>query len=86
MIDPIWLGAVPLDGTRTRFTVWAPERGRVELALSGPERRVDLPDLGGGYHGAVVGGCPPGSRYHYLLDGEGPLARFRAEGYLVQGP
>jgi maltooligosyltrehalose trehalohydrolase len=88
MIEPIWLGAVPVDETRTRFAVWAPDRQRVELALSGPDRRVDLPDLGGGYHGAVVDGCATGSRYHYLLDGEGPYAdpASRSQPAGVHGP
>jgi maltooligosyltrehalose trehalohydrolase len=74
MSCPYPLGAVPMDDGRTRFTVWAPERRRVVLSLSGPDRWVDLSALGGGYHGDVVDGCGVGSRYSYLLDGEGPFA------------
>ena len=88
MTAPHPLGAVPIDEGRTQFTVWAPGRHRVRLALSGPDRVLDLARLGGGYHGGVVEGCGAGSRYQYLLDEEGPFAdpasRSQPEG--VHGP
>jgi maltooligosyltrehalose trehalohydrolase len=68
------VGAVPIGGTTTRFTVWAPERRLVTLSLSDPERVVDLPAIGGGYFGTELDGCAAGTRYRYLLDGEGPFA------------
>jgi 1,4-alpha-glucan branching enzyme len=73
MTAPYPLGAVPIDEERTRFTVWALGRHRVRLALSGPDRVLDLVPLGGGYHGGMVEGCGVGTRYHYLLDEEGPF-------------
>jgi maltooligosyltrehalose trehalohydrolase len=67
-------GAVPDDVGSTRFTVWAPARRTVTLSLAGIDRMVDLPELGGGYFGALVPDCGVGTRYAYLLDGEGPYA------------
>jgi maltooligosyltrehalose trehalohydrolase len=81
-------GAVPDDGGSTRFTVWAPTRRTVVLSLSGIDRVVDLPELGGGYFGALVPDCGVGTRYAYLLDGEGPYpdpaSRSQPDG--VHGP
>jgi maltooligosyltrehalose trehalohydrolase len=81
-------GAVPDIGGNTRFTVWAPARHTVTLCLSGPDRTVDLPALGGGYFGDLVPRCGAGARYTYRLDGEGPYAdpasRSQPEG--VHGP
>jgi maltooligosyltrehalose trehalohydrolase len=82
------VGAVPLDGNRTSFMVWAPQHGRVALSLAGGERIVDLQPFGGGYHGAVVEQCGPGARYHFLLDDGVPLAdpASRAQPDGVHGP
>jgi maltooligosyltrehalose trehalohydrolase len=88
MTAPFPVGARPVDETRTRFTVWAPERRCVTASLPESGRKVDLSPLGGGYHGAVVDGCAAGTRYQFLLDGEGPFAdpasRSQPEG--VHGP
>ncbi len=68
------VGAVPVDAESTRFTVWAPRCQRVAVSLAGTDRTVALSPLGSGYHGALVDGCGAGTRYGYLLDGEGPRA------------
>jgi maltooligosyltrehalose trehalohydrolase len=60
---------VRADGT-TRFRLWAPAARRVDLELTAPAGRVDLPmtPLAGGWHERVVGGAPAGSRYAYRID------------------
>jgi maltooligosyltrehalose trehalohydrolase len=82
------VGALPLDGARTRFTVWAPERRSVAVSFPGTDRVVALDRVDGGYHVATVGGCGAGTRYEYLLDDDGPRAdpasRSQPEG--VHGP
>lgn len=76
------LGAVCAEG-RVSFTVWAPRRRRVELALAGRGARP-LPPLGHGYFGASFDDVAHGDRYAYLLDGEcrrpDPASRFQPEG------
>jgi maltooligosyltrehalose trehalohydrolase len=88
MTGPHPVGAVPIGESGTRFTVWAPQRRQVAVALVEADRLVELTPLGGGYHGAVVDACGAGTRYRYLLDGEGPFAdpasRSQPEG--VHGP
>ena len=80
-------GASHLGGGATRFRAWAPYRGRVELLL-GDGRRVALRAVANGFHEVTVGDAGPGTRYEYLLDGEGPFAdpasRSQPEG--VHGP
>lgn len=80
-------GAYHLGGRRTRFSVWAPGRDRVELLL-GDGRSVPLAPAARGYHEAVVEDAGPGTSYRYLLDGDGPFAdpasRSQPEG--VHGP
>jgi maltooligosyltrehalose trehalohydrolase len=82
-------GAVSLDAQRTRFTVWAPHRRKVELHLNPPGGRfVPLAKSATGYHSAIVPKTPPGTRYLYRLDGElerpDPASRFQPDG--VHGP
>jgi maltooligosyltrehalose trehalohydrolase len=83
------VGAVPLEGGRTSFMVWAPAHRHVALSLAGGERIVDLQPFDGGYHGAVVERCGPGARYQFVLDDDGvlradPASRSQPEG--VHGP
>ncbi|MCU1495817.1 MAG: malto-oligosyltrehalose trehalohydrolase [Acidimicrobiaceae bacterium] len=80
-------GAVHLGDEKTRFQVWAPGRGLVTLVLE-DGRTHELEVTGGGYHGATVHGAPPGTRYRYLLDGEGPFAdpASRSQPLGVHGP
>ena len=79
-------GATFLDDGTTRFRVWAPGRDRVALLLAG--RSVELEPVADGFHEVVTHGAGPGTRYRYLLDGEGPYAdpaaRSQPEG--VHGP
>ncbi len=81
------LGARPVDGSSTRFCVWAP-RFTPTLRLEESETIIPLDDLGGGYFGATVDDCPAGTRYRYVReDGVAfadPASRAQPEG--VHGP
>jgi len=82
-------GASWLGGGRCRFTVWAPFAERVEVVFPGPqERHVGLEPGPRGYHGAIIEGVEPSSRYLYRLDGgpcrPDPASRHQPEG--VHGP
>ncbi|MBW3541152.1 MAG: malto-oligosyltrehalose trehalohydrolase [Planctomycetes bacterium] len=82
---PRTLGALPLEGGRTQFRVWAPKAQRVEVELIGPDPRViDLQPGEHGYFHGVAEGVGPGARYLYLLDGErrfpDPASRYQPEG------
>jgi maltooligosyltrehalose trehalohydrolase len=80
------LGARYQGGGRTRFTVWAPERRAVEVALRAPGGGVRWLPLQKGAGGYFSGAHPaqPGDRYLFRLDGDGefpdPAARFLPEG------
>ncbi len=50
-----------------RFSVWAPEPGRVELVLA--DRRIDMQRNDGGWWEATVEDAGAGSRYGFSLDG-----------------
>jgi maltooligosyltrehalose trehalohydrolase len=80
------LGAVPLEGRRVRFNVWAPRSRGVQVRLD--DRLVALQAAEGGYHEAVVDDVPPGSHYRYRLDDgidrPDPASRHQPEG--VHGP
>lgn len=83
----------PLGATLTRegcrFTVWAPEAGRVEVVIAGHGDRV-VPLVRGprGYWSAEAPGVGAGARYRYRLDGAkerpDPASRCQPEG--VHGP
>jgi maltooligosyltrehalose trehalohydrolase len=81
------LGARPLEGTSTRFCVWAP-RFHPTLRLEETGTLVPLDDLGGGYFGATIDDCPAGTQYRYVReDGVAfadPASRDQPEG--VHGP
>jgi maltooligosyltrehalose trehalohydrolase len=83
-------GAVPLADGSTRFSVWAPNARRVEVAVvqSGTVRTVALRAGDDGVHGGTVPGVPPGTDYMYRLDGgpdrPDPVSRWRPAG--VHGP
>ena len=83
------LGAVPLEGRRCRFRVWAPRASKVELRLLGPpERLATLTPAAGGYFELEPDDVGPGALYTYLLDGAkerpDPASRFQPQG--VHGP
>jgi maltooligosyltrehalose trehalohydrolase len=81
------LGAVPQGTTETKFTVWAPRAGRVELRLTDTGHDIDMAASGDGYF-RVTGPCGPGARYRYRLDGSAehadPASRAQPDG--VHGP
>src|SRR5690606_19648894 len=61
-------GALYLGEEGTRFRVWAPEAGRIEVKItSDGERVVPLERGAEGYHEAVVEGVEPGDRYLYVI-------------------
>ncbi|HEX6210262.1 MAG TPA: malto-oligosyltrehalose trehalohydrolase [Methylomirabilota bacterium] len=66
------VGALP-EEDGTRFRVWAPAAGRVELAI-GPEGGEIRPLTAepGGYWTGWHGDLPPGTLYRYRLDGGSP--------------
>jgi maltooligosyltrehalose trehalohydrolase len=82
------VGAEVLGDDATRFCVWAPYSDQVHLRRLDDGTTEPLDRLGAGYHGATVGGCPPGARYRYVLaDGRelaDPASRAQPDG--VHGP
>ncbi|QYJ16552.1 Malto-oligosyltrehalose trehalohydrolase [Rubrobacter xylanophilus DSM 9941] len=78
-------GAEYLGGGRTRFTLWAPAAGGVELVLEGGARRMERGENG---LFTLVAEAPPGTRYRYRMeDGTevpDPASRFQPED--VHGP
>lgn len=83
------LGAEPLPGDRCRFVVWAPRAAEVDVRLlDGPGGDHRAEPAGHGYHAVEVEGCPPGTRYRYVLDGDrhlaDPASRHQPDG--VHGP
>jgi maltooligosyltrehalose trehalohydrolase len=72
-----------VQGGTTSFRVWAPQRKRVEVLIDN-SRTAPLEHEGGGYFSAEVSGVRAGSRYWYLLDGQGPFpdpaSRFQPDG------
>jgi maltooligosyltrehalose trehalohydrolase len=73
------------DAAGTQFNVWAPDARHVELQIEqarGP-RRLTLERASGGYH-TITTLAPPGTRYAYVIDGDGPwpdpCSRFQPDG------
>lgn len=65
--------------------MWAPNRSRVELKITGPdERTVAMEKTATGYFETVVGNCPEGTRYLFVLDGgearPDPASRHQPDG------
>jgi len=66
------LGATAV-GEGVEFLVWAPRASRVDVVIGDPvERETPLEPLERGYHGGVVSGAGPGTRYRFRLDGGEP--------------
>ena len=92
MPDPLPLGAWR-DGAFTRFRVWAPDRTRVDLVITGSggtrESRPLERDRNGYWNGAFDD-VEAGALYRYRLDGSDgmafpdPASRFQPQG--VHGP
>jgi maltooligosyltrehalose trehalohydrolase len=83
-------GAVPLADGSTRFSVWAPKAGTVEVAVArgGTVRTFPLARGSDGVHSGILQDVPAGSDYSYRLDGgpdrPDPVSRWRPLG--VHGP
>jgi maltooligosyltrehalose trehalohydrolase len=83
-------GAVPLADGGTRFSVWAPNARKVEVALGcrGNLRTFPLSRAPDGVHSGTVPDAATGSDYAYRLDGgpdrPDPVSRWRPFG--VHGP
>jgi maltooligosyltrehalose trehalohydrolase len=83
-------GAVPLADGSTRFNVWAPNAGTVEVAIThgGRLRTLPLSRASCGVHDGTVPEVPVGTDYSYRLDGgpdrPDPVSRWRPFG--VHGP
>src|SRR3954462_5814656 len=90
MTERVLIGAQP-DGDGTRFRVWAPAAGRIEVILFEEGRLgavYPLEPEANGYFSGRVAEAGPGTRYMYRLDGGNPrpdpASRFQPEG--VHGP
>ena len=84
--NPLTLGAVP-TGRGTRFRVWAPHAGRVDLVLEPSGKALSMtPEEG--YFVLEAEGVNVGALYRYRLDGAqtypDPASRFQPAG--VHGP
>lgn len=82
------LGATLTGANKTRFCVWSPKSGVVELELVGRDDSIAMQKTGSGYHQVEVDGVGPGDRYFYRFDGlpprPDPASRYQPEG--VHGP
>ena len=82
-------GAELLDGGGTRFRLWAPAAGSVELCLerSDGEQSLSMPSAGDGWYELEIE-APAGSRYRYRIDADlqvpDPASRFQPRD--VHGP
>ncbi len=78
-------GAEYLGDDQTRFTLWAPAAGNVELLLEDEALLMER-DEDGTF--TLIADAPPGTRYRYRVDGEGevpdPASRHQPED--VHGP
>jgi malto-oligosyltrehalose trehalohydrolase len=74
-------GAEVREDGATRFRLWAPGAGQVELWLEEPGRAVAMARDAGGWAEYVTPEAPPGTRYRYRIDGDllvpDPAARFQ---------
>jgi maltooligosyltrehalose trehalohydrolase len=79
------MGAVCQGNRCCRFRVWAPLHDKVELVLTGPEKRiVKMSHRARGYHEVVAENVMAGTRYLFRLDDRrelpDPASRFQPEG------
>lgn len=82
------LGATVLAGGCTRFVVWVPSAGTVDVSIGvGPQSRSVALERDGEYWTIVVDGVGHGDRYVFVVDGEefaDPASRWQPDG--VHGP
>ena len=73
-------GAQIEDGA-TRFRLWAPAAGQVDVELDG--KRMPLARGDGGWHESRIAGAGAGARYHFVIDGDlrvpDPASRFNPD-------
>ncbi|MEO6808690.1 MAG: malto-oligosyltrehalose trehalohydrolase [Isosphaeraceae bacterium] len=69
-------GVIPVNETKARWCVWAPNAARVDLILDPgvQEFRQPMTSIGRGYFAVEAELTGPGQRYAYALDGGAPLA------------
>ena len=60
-------GASCKDDGRTRFALWAPAAGSIELVIEGGDAIPMERDEGGTF--TLTTDAPPGTRYRYRVDG-----------------
>lgn len=79
-------GAVPLQGGKARFNLWAPDAERVELQIEGGSTLPMQADDDGWCSLEID--CEPGTRYRYLINGElqVPDPASRAQDGDITGP
>ena len=82
------LGATVLAGGCTRFVVWVPSAGTVDVSIGvGPQSRSVALERDGEYWTIAVDGVGHGDRYVFVVDGEefaDPASRWQPDG--VHGP
>ncbi len=85
------LGAIVQGGGQVDFRVWAPRAGAVDLVVEREGHGAEARPLAGSADGSFTITChdlTAGARYHYVLDGAGPLpdpaSRYQPLG--VHGP
>jgi maltooligosyltrehalose trehalohydrolase len=84
-LGAIWSG----PNRRTQFRVWAPAATQVHLVLETPTGVVDPMEREcEGHFTQTRHDAPPGTLYHYRLDGRGPFPdpASRYQPYGVHGP
>jgi maltooligosyltrehalose trehalohydrolase len=84
------IGAELMPGGGVHFRVWAPRRGRVDVALFDGQsetiaERIPLRRESDGYHWGVCSSAEAGALYGFYLDGEDrvypdPMSRFQPRG------
>jgi maltooligosyltrehalose trehalohydrolase len=78
---PLPVGAELIGPNRTRFRLWAPAAGRVEVVLDGGDS-IAMQSERNGYH-AIEAACAAGSCYRYRIDGDrcvpDPASRLQAD-------
>lgn len=80
-------GAFIEAANRVRFSVWAPEKQRLEVVLDHDGRSFPMEASSGGFFEAVVQDVGPGAHYRIRVDGSDfpdPASRFQPDG--VHGP
>jgi maltooligosyltrehalose trehalohydrolase len=77
-----WWGALPAEDDHVRFRLWAPDAQEVLLEVRGGARHSMARATDGSFSAYIT--CQEGARYHYRIDGEGPVpdpaSRYQPDG------